>query len=337
MVDNGCDSVVMEVSSQALKLRRTEGICFAVGVFTNLGRDHIGPGEHADMEEYLQCKRKLFFLCKTAVGNADDACLARIWRGTPCRKVTYGILRQKKVYGSGKTEEVSLDIRRLDYAAWDIVYTDSGSALGVRCRVEGRMAGEMSLGMPGAYNISNGLAAAAVLREVGIPEDRIFPALEMVRVPGRMEAVPVPFDCRILVDYAHNDMSLRQCLKTLKDYHPARLVAVFGCGGNRSRERRAAMGEAAGKYADFTIITTDNPRYERPQDIIKDIEQGIKRTDGSYIIIEDRQEAIGYAVGMREPGDVILIAGKGHETYQEIRGVRYPMDDRELVKRCTQI
>lgn len=337
MADNGCDSAVMEVSSQALKLRRTEGICFAAGIFTNLGRDHIGPGEHADMEEYLQCKRKLFFQCETAVGNADDACLPRIWKGTPCRKVTYGILRQKKAYGSQKAEAFPRDMRRLDYAASDIVYTDDGSVLGVRCRVEGRMAGELNLEMPGAYNISNGLAAAAALREVGIPEDRIFPALERVRVPGRMEAVPVSFDCRILVDYAHNDMSLRQCLKTLKDYHPARLVAVFGCGGNRSRERRASMGEAAGKYADFTIITTDNPRYEPPRDIIKDIEQGIKRTDGTYIIIEDRREAIGYAVGKREAGDVILIAGKGHETYQEIQGVRYPMDDRELVKRCTQI
>lgn len=332
MADNGCDSVVMEVSSQALKLRRTAGICFAAGVFTNLGRDHIGPGEHADMEEYLQCKRKLFFQCGTAVGNADDACLARIWRGTPCRKVTYGILRREKEH-----RHPTCGGRLPDYAASDIVYTDTGSMLGVRCRVEGCIEGELKLGMPGVFNISNGLAAAAALRAVRVPESVIFSALERVQVPGRMEAVPVPFDCRVFVDYAHNAMSLRQSLETLRDYRPARLVVVFGCGGNRSRERRFTMGETAGKYADFTVITTDNPRCEPPQAIMEDIEQGIKRTDGSYIIIEDREEAISYAIGTREPEDVILIAGKGHETYQEIQGVRYPMDDRELVRRCTQI
>lgn len=337
MADSGCDSVVMEVSSQALKLHRTAGICFAVGVFTNLGRDHIGPGEHADMEEYLRCKRRLFFQCETAVGNAEDTCLPRIWKGTACRKITYGIACKEMGYKGQRNHVFPAGVRRLDYAASDIVYTDSGNVLGVRCRVEGCMTGELKLGMPGAFNISNGLAAAAVLRALQIPESGIFPALEKVQVPGRMEAVPAPSDCRILIDYAHNAMSLQQSLRTIRDYHPARLVVIFGCGGNRSRERRFTMGETAGKYADFTIITTDNPRYESPQAIMEDIEQGIKRTDGSYIVIEDRQEAIGYAIEMRETGDVILIAGKGHETYQEIQGVRYPMDDRELVRRCTQI
>lgn len=336
MADNGCDSVVMEVSSQALKLRRTAGICFAAGVFTNLGRDHIGPGEHAGMEEYLQCKRKLFFQCETAIGNADDACLSRIWRGTPCRKLTYGICEEKDD-GNQRGRAFPARARRLDYAASQIVYTDTGKALGVKCRVEGCMTGELRLGMPGVFNISNGLAAAAALRVLQIPEAEIFPALEGVQVPGRMEAVPAPFGCRIFVDYAHNAMSLKQSLKTLKSYRPARLVVIFGCGGNRSRERRFTMGEAAGQYADFTIITTDNPRFELPRAIMEDIEQGIRRTGGSYIMIEDRQEAIGYAIEMREQGDVILIAGKGHETYQEIQGVRYPMDDRELVSRCTQI
>lgn len=337
MADNGCDSVVMEVSSQALKLRRTAGICFTVGIFTNLGRDHIGPGEHADMEEYLQCKRKLFLQCETAVGNADDTCLYRIWKGTACRKVTYGIACKEMKYKGRQNNAFQAGRWKLDCAASDIVYTDSANVLGVRCRVEGYVTGELKLGMPGAFNISNGLAAAAALRALQIPESVIFPALERVRVPGRMETVPAPSDCRILIDYAHNAMSLQQSLNTLREYHPARLVVVFGCGGNRSRERRFTMGETAGKYADLTVITTDNPRYEPPQAIIEDIEQGIKRTDGRYIIIEDRQEAIGYAVEMREPGDVILIAGKGHETYQEIQGVRYPMDDRELVRRCTQI
>ncbi len=338
MADNGCDSVVMEVSSQALKLYRTAGIFFKIGVFTNLGRDHIGPGEHADMEEYLQCKRRLFFQCETAVGNADDPCLARIWRGTPCRKMTYGtVWKRRGNFKSQRSVVFQSDIRRLDYKALELNYTDMENVLGITCRVEGRIAGELKLGLPGAFNIVNGLAAAAVLNVLGIPESGIFPALEMVRVPGRMEAVPAPADCCILVDYAHNAMSLKQSLQTLREYHPARLVVIFGCGGNRSKERRFTMGETAGTYADFTIITTDNPRFERPESIMTDIECGIKRTKGRYIMIKDRQEAIDYAVRMRESGDVILIAGKGHETYQEIRGIRYPMDDRELVRRCTQI
>ncbi len=337
MADSGCDSAVLEVSSQALKLGRTAGICFAVGVFTNLGRDHISPGEHADMQEYLQCKRKLFFQCRTAVGNADDACLARIWGGTPCRKITYGMENIEGEMGTCRCVGGAPNIKMPDYRAFGAAYTDTERILGVRCRVDGRLKGELKLGMPGVFNLSNGLAAAAVLKEFQVPESVIFSALAEIRVPGRMEAVPSPGDCKILIDYAHNAMSLQQSLRTLRMYRPARLVAVFGCGGNRSKERRYTMGEIAGKYADFTIVTTDNPRYEPPGEILRDIECGIRRTDGAYLIIEDRQEAIGYAVRMREPGDVILIAGKGHETYQEIQGVRYPMDDRELVKRCTQI
>lgn len=337
MADNGCDSAVMEVSSQALKLHRTAGIFFTVGVFTNLGRDHIGPGEHADLEEYLKCKRRLFFQCGTAVGNGDDKCLARMWRGTPCRKIIYGTVREEKAHRNQGSALLWRDMRRPDFVASEMVYTDAGNVLGVSCRVEGCITGELKLGMPGEFNISNGLAAAAVLKVLRVPETGILPALEKVRVPGRMEAAPSPKGCRILIDYAHNAMSLRQSLQMLRDYCPARLVVIFGCGGNRSRERRFTMGETAGLCADFTIITTDNPRFEQPEAIMKDIECGIKRTQGRYVMIEDRQEAIRYAVRMREPGDVILVAGKGHETYQEVQGIRYPMDDRELVRRCTQI
>lgn len=321
MADSGCDSVVMEVSSQALKLHRTAGICFTIGVFTNLGMDHIGPGEHADMEEYLQCKRKLFFQCETAVGNADDAYLTQIWEGTSCRKITFGIVRKDMLP---------------DYRASKAVYVDMGYALGTRCRIEGRMNGELKLAMPGAFNVSNALAAVSVLQYFHIPEHIIWDALERVQVPGRMESLPAIRNCKILVDYAHNAMSLKQSLETLRGYGPRRLVVIFGCGGNRSRERRFMMGETAGRYADYTIITTDNPRYEAPWAIIEDIEAGMKKTDGQYKIIEDRQEAVSYAIRNRKDGDVILIAGKGHENYQEIQGIRYPMDDRELVRKCTQ-
>lgn len=322
MADSGCDSVVMEVSSQALKLHRTDGIRFCAGIFTNLGRDHIGPGEHADMEEYLQCKRRLFFQCDTAIGNGDDEHLAEIWQGSSCRKITYGTLEKTSA---------------AEYLASEIQCTDEGNRLGITCQVQGGAGGRLRLSMPGRFNVSNGLAAIAALKVLDVPEQVIFGALETVSVPGRMEAVSELADCRIFIDYAHNAMSLQKSLETLREYRPGRLVVVFGCGGNRSRERRFTMGETAGIYADFTIITTDNPRFEAPGAIIKDIERGIKKTKGDYRIIADRQEAVAYAVRRRRPGDVILIAGKGHETYQEIRGVRYPMDDRELVRKCTQI
>lgn len=319
MADAGCDSAVMEVSSQALKLQRTAGIEFCMGVFTNLGRDHIGPGEHADVGEYLRCKRKLFFQCRTAVGNRDDTHLTDIWSDTSCRKITCGILSQA------------------DYRAADIRYVEEEDVLGVCCQVEGGLNGELKLSMPGSFNVLNALEAAAVLKEFETPDAIILRTLAHVQVPGRMEAVPGPTGCRILVDYAHNAMSLKKSMETLRAYHPGRLVVIFGCGGNRSRDRRFTMGETAGKYADLTIITTDNPRFEPPETILKDIECGIRRTDGEYRIIEDREEAIFYAMKNRKPGDVILIAGKGHETYQEIRGAKYPMDDRELVRKCTQI
>lgn len=319
MADAGCDSVVMEVSSQALKLHRTVGIEFDVAVFTNLGKDHIGPGEHADMKEYLECKRRLFFQCVTAVGNADDEHLAMIWRDTGCSKITYGMAKAA------------------DYHASNVRFLDENGTLGICCRIDGSLNGELRLAMPGRFNVFNGLAAVAVLRELKIPERVIFKALAEVRVPGRMEALPGLDGCRILIDYAHNAMSLQKSLETLREYEPKRLIVIFGCGGNRSRERRFMMGETAGRYADYTIITTDNPRYEVPQAIIKDIEWGIQKTEGAYRVIADRQEAVCYAIRTRKPGDVILIAGKGHETYQEIRGVKFPMDDRELVRKCTQI
>lgn len=321
MVDSGCDSVVMEVSSQALKLGRTIGLEFDAAVFTNLGRDHIGPGEHADMEEYLQCKRRLFFQCKTAIGNRDDGRLDALWKGTPCDKITYGT--------DGQTQEA-------DYLASEVRCMEDRSGLGVSCRVEGRLTGRLKLTMPGRFNVSNALAAMAVLKELDVEDEVILSALKQVQVPGRMETVEGPADCRILIDYAHNAMSLQKSLTTLREYHPKRLMVIFGCGGNRSRERRFTMGEVAGTYADVTIITTDNPRFERPESIMVDIECGIRKTKGRYTMIEDRREAVAHAIRKHQAGDVILIAGKGHETYQEIQGIRYPMDDRELVRTCTQ-
>ena len=348
MADAGCDSAVMEVSSQALKMHRVDGIHFKAAVFTNLGEDHIGPGEHADMQEYLECKRKLFFQTEFAAGNQNDELLEEVWAQTICRKVRY-MVRDGECDGQ--------NTQTADYVAEQIEYINLQEELGITCNVSGNVSGRLTLSMPGQYNISNGLAAMAVLKEMGVSDEAIFAALRTVQVPGRMEQVAVleqrkqmkkaavfePREhrendkIRILVDYAHNAMSLQNSLKTLRNYQPKRIVVIFGCGGNRSKSRRMAMGETAGRYADQVIVTTDNPRYEDPEAIMKEIEIGLLKTNVYYTMIADRKEAVYYAIEHAQSGDMILIAGKGHENYQEIRGIRYPMDDKELVRECMQM
>lgn len=360
MADAGCDTVVMEVSSQALKMHRVEGIRFAVAVFTNLGEDHIGPGEHANMQEYLACKRKLFLQTDLAVGNQDDEYLEKVWTQTDCRKIRYMISHGEELkQGEAQTiTEKRLENEYIaEYQAEQIENITTPEGMGSCCIVKGNMSGRLTLSMPGQYNISNGLAAMAVLKEMDVPDAVIFTALRTVQVPGRMEQAAVleprkqmkkdtvfgqrkykeNSRIRILVDYAHNAMSLQNSLETLRSYHPGRIVVIFGCGGNRSRARRMSMGETAGKYADLVIVTTDNPRYEDPEAIMREIEMGLLNTDVYYTMIADRKEAIRHAIEHARAGDMILIAGKGHENYQEIRGIRYPMDDRELVRECTQM
>lgn len=190
----------------------------------------------------------------------------------------------------------------------------------------------MEIDIPGEFSVYNSLTAIAVCRHFDVPEENIKKALKVAKVKGRIEMVKVSDDFAFMIDYAHNAMSLESLLCTLRDYHPKRIVTIFGCGGNRSKTRRFEMGEVAGNLSDFTIITSDNPRFEEPQDIINDIITGIKKTDGKYVDICDRKEAIRYAIEHGKEGDIIVLAGKGHETYQEIRGVKYDMDDRVLIK-----
>lgn len=318
MKDAGCDTVVMEVSSQGLKLQRTEGIFFEAGVFTNLGHDHIGPGEHADFEEYKQCKHLLFLKCRYGIGNADDPYCQEMFEGTNCRKITYGI----ENLADEKASCISQDV--------------SEGYPGIRYRAEGVTDCMAELFMPGTFNIYNSLAAIVVLSLFGVSPEIMEREFPKIKVPGRMEPVKGLTDAAVFVDYAHNAMSLKSILKTVKEYDAGRIVVVFGCGGNRSRQRRFEMGETAGIYSDYTIITTDNPRYEEPEAVIQDIITGIRRTKGRYIAIAERREAIHYAVINHKPGDMIIIAGKGHETYQEIRGVRYDMDDRILAKEAIE-
>lgn len=314
MVEAGCDSVVMEVSSQGLMLHRTAGIPFEIGIFTNLGEDHIGPNEHKDFEDYKRCKGLLFKQCRLGIANVDDRWYEDVFAGATCEIETFGLSE------------------KADLRAVDIEHISKPGYLGVKYRVAGTMNFDVEIDIPGEFSVYNSLTAIAVCRHFDVPVENIKAALKVAKVKGRIEMVKVSDEFTLMIDYAHNAMALESLLNTLRDYDPGRIVSVFGCGGNRSKTRRYEMGEVSGKLADFTIITSDNPRYEEPQEIINDIITGMKKTDGKYIDICDRGEAIRYAIAHGRPGDVIVIAGKGHETYQEIRGVKYDMDDRELIR-----
>ena len=191
---------------------------------------------------------------------------------------------------------------------------------------------DVEIDIPGKFSVYNSLTAIAVCRHFGVSKEDILKALAQAKVKGRIEMIKVSDDFTLMIDYAHNAMSLESLLTTLKEYHPKRLVCLFGCGGNRARSRRFEMGEVSGRLADLTIITSDNPRFEKPLDIIADIRTGIEKTDGKYIEIPDRKEAIAWAIHHGQKGDVIVLAGKGHEDYQEIEGKKYPMDERVLIR-----
>lgn len=314
MVKAGCDSVVMEVSSQGLMLHRTAGIPFEIGIFTNLGEDHIGPNEHKDFEDYKRCKGLLFKQCRIGIANVDDTWYPDVFKGATCEVETFGF-----------SEEA-------DLRAVNVEHVSKPGYLGVKYHVEGLMDFDVEIDIPGEFSVYNSLTAIAVCRHFDVPAANIKQALKVAKVKGRIEMIKVSDEFTLMIDYAHNAMALESLLHTLRDYHPERIVTVFGCGGNRSKTRRYEMGEVAGRLSDFTIITSDNPRFEEPQAIIDDIIVGIRKTDGEYISICDRKEAIKYAIANGRPGDVIILAGKGHETYQEIKGVKYDMDERVLIQ-----
>lgn len=314
MAEAGCDSVVMEVSSQGLMLHRTAGIPFEIGIFTNLGEDHIGPNEHKDFDDYKRCKGLLFKQCRLGIANVDDRWYEDVFKEASCEVETFGFSE------------------KADLRAVDVKHVSRPGYLGVNYRVEGLMNFDVEIDIPGEFSVYNSLTAIAVCRHFDVPVENIKSALKVARVKGRIEMIKVSDEFTLMIDYAHNAMALESLLNTLRDYNPGRIVTVFGCGGNRSKTRRYEMGEVSGKLSDFTIITSDNPRFEEPQEIMNDIITGMKKTDGKYIDICDRKEAIKYAIENGQPGDVIILAGKGHETYQEINGVKHDMDERVLIQ-----
>lgn len=313
MLEAGCEYVVMEASSQGLMLNRLAGFTFDYGIFTNLEPDHIGGAEHKDFEDYLRCKSKLFKQCKKGLINIDDSHAKEILSGHTCSVETFGFSENADI----RAENFRL-VERPGY-------------LGIAYRVGGLMEFEVDMNVPGRFNVYNSLCAIALCRHFNVSIEEIKKALDKVNVRGRVELVPVSDKFTLMIDYAHNAMSLRSLLTTLKEYHPKRLVCLFGCGGNRSRDRRFEMGEVSSNLSDLTVVTSDNPRFEEPKDIINDIIVGVKRGSGSYVEIDDRKEAIKYCIDHAVEGDVIVLAGKGHEDYQEIKGVKYHMDERELI------
>lgn len=314
MKDAGCDVVVMEASSQGFKLDRTAGIEFDYGLFTNLSPDHIGPNEHADFAEYLACKAMLFTQCKQGFANIDDEHFAEIVVGAKCPVQTFGLAENADL----RAEEIELT-RDTDF-------------LGVDFTLSGLQEGRVSCGVPGTFNVHNALGAISVAFAMGADLALVNEVLRHFAVKGRVQIIPTGYEYTLIVDYAHNAVALESILNTLRAYHPTRLISLFGCGGNRSKLRRFEMGEVSGKLADLTVITSDNPRFEEPQAIIDDILTGIGKTDGEYISIIDRREAISYVMHHAQPGDIVVLAGKGHETYQEIKGKKYHMSEEEIVQ-----
>ena len=313
MVDDGVKYLVIEVSSQALKVGRVEGMTFDYGIFTNLSEDHIGDNEHPNMEDYIYSKSLLFKICKHGIFNIDDNYYKDMIENCTCTINTFG-----------KNKDANLIID-------DINLLRKENFLGLEMTTTNIINDKFLVNTPGKFSAYNAASAILTTYLLGCNIDSIKKALSKVAIRGRVEIVPVSNKYTVIIDYAHNGVSTKSILTTMKKYNPKRIVSVFGCGGNRSKDRRYDMGEVSGKYADFTIITEDNSRYEDVNDIINDIEMGIKKTSGKYTKIPDRREAIKYAIDNAMKDDIILILGKGHETYQEKNGERTHFDDREEV------
>lgn len=310
MRDAGCTHVVMEVSSHALALDRVYGVEYQVGVFTNLTQDHLDF--HKTMEEYCDAKALLFGSCRTGVVNADDPWTGRLLRNASCRVYTYA----EQAAADLRAENIRLEA---DHVSFTAVTEDEK----VPVRVN----------IPGGFMVYNTLDVLGAALALGVPLERAAAILAGVpHVKGRVEVVPTPGrDYTVLIDYAHSPDGMVNVLTSVKGFAKGRTIALFGCGGDRDKTKRPKMGRVAAEIADFVVVTTDNPRTEKPADIIADILPGLEGSDTPYVVVEDRIEAIHWAMDHAQSGDVIVLCGKGHETYQEINHVKHHMDEREIV------
>ena len=314
MVRKGCSVLIMEVSSIGLKQHRTDNIIFDYGVFTNFSHDHIGGNEHESMEEYLHCKSLLFSQCKTGIVNIDDESTKELLKNATCNIETYGYNENADIVGYN-----------------DNLLARNGY-VGVNFRTKGAVELDVNVAIPGRFSVYNALAAISVCRHLNLSTESILKGLDTVKVKGRVEVVPVPGNYTLLIDYAHNAASMESVLTTLREYNPTRLVTMFGAGGNRPKARRFEMGEVSGNLSDLSVITEDNSRFEDVNDIIADIRTGIDKTNGKYVVVPNRVDAIRYCIENAQDGDIIVLAGKGHEDYQEIKGIKYHLDEREVIE-----
>jgi UDP-N-acetylmuramoyl-L-alanyl-D-glutamate--2,6-diaminopimelate ligase len=308
MRDEGVTGAVIEASSWGLFTHRLDGVEFDIGVFLNLSPDHIGGKEHPTYEHYRDSKRLLFDRCRRALINADDKESAMM-RGTAGEYKTFGWLNGADYRASG----------------FEPVKTDG--VLGVRFHIEDAA---VTLPMPGRHNATNALAALACADMLGIERQTAVKAIANARVRGRAECVPVPADFTVMIDYAHNALSAQSLMEMAKEYAPPQIITVFGCGGDRAAARRRDMGRIAARYSDLCVLTSDNPRSERAEDIINDILAGVNEAGGAFEVVPDRREAIRHALSIAQKDGLVLIIGKGHQCYEEISGVRYPFDEREI-------
>ncbi|MBQ4552480.1 MAG: UDP-N-acetylmuramoyl-L-alanyl-D-glutamate--2,6-diaminopimelate ligase [Clostridia bacterium] len=313
MAEESVDAVVMEVSAHATAMHRIDGICYDVGCYTNLSQDHLDYFE--TMEKYFEAK-KVFFTpeyVKNAVLNVDDETTERIIADAviPCTR--FGICTNADVF------------------ARDIEISENGVSF--RMRTKDKQEKDIHLKLTGIFNVYNALTAASAALELGVSPDDVVRGLESVRaVPGRAEMLDTDTPYKVLLDYSHSPDALENILKAARDFTRGRVIVLFGCGGDRDHGKRPIMGEIGGRLADFSILTSDNPRSENPFDILAAIEEGIRPTKGAYTVIENRREAIRFALEMAAEGDVVILAGKGHETYQEIMGVKNHFDEKEVVQ-----
>mgnify|MGYP005767015057 FL=1 len=310
MREAGCAYAVMEVSSHSLELDRVYGIEFDAAVFTNLSRDHLDF--HQTMERYQAAKAKLFRMARWGLVNLDDPAGKTMMEQGTCTFQTY----------SAKDDNADLVAKNINLKPDRVEFEAVGKGIIHR----------ISLGIPGMFSVYNALAATSCCMALGLALPEIAAALKNAHgVKGRAEVVPVPADFTVLIDYAHSPDGMENILKAVKGFAKGRVVALFGCGGDRDRTKRPIMGEVAARLADFCIVTSDNPRSEDPRAIIEEILPGMKRSKTPMAVIDDRRAAIVYALENARPGDVVVLMGKGHETYQEIQGVKHHLDEREEV------
>lgn len=316
MADDGVEVCAVEVSSLGVKWHRVDRTRFFCGVFTNISPDHIGGHEHKTFEEYYGCKKAFFDLCDQAAGCIDAPESPDMLEHVPGRKIFYG------------------HSEKAEYRATNEVPTRYNGFMGIRFDLShnGQKICTMDLSTPGDFSVENALAAISVCDFLGIPAEKLQEGMKQVRIPGRAQVVYMSDHFGILIDYAHNGLSLESIIQTVKAYHPKRVITLFGSVGDRAQLRREELGTTSGKLADYTIITTDDPGFEDPSKICDEIAGFVAKQGGEYKIIVNRDDAVAYAVNMLQDGDILLCCGKGHEKFMKVKGKKEPFDEEADIK-----